>query len=66
MSGFDKRAADRMAAAIDVMINRGQVNARSVAGDARLDYGDPFSREEAERIVFGTNETGGGDDEPAE
>lgn len=56
MSGFDKNAADRMAAAIDVMIHRGQINPRSVAGDARLDYGDPLDPGEANRIIFGANE----------
>jgi hypothetical protein len=47
---FDKRAANRMAAAVDFMVNRRLLDARSPAADARLDYGDPFEPEEAERI----------------
>jgi len=47
---FDKSAADRMAAAVDVMIRRNVLDPRSLVADARLDYGQPFDN--AEEIVF--------------
>jgi hypothetical protein len=50
--GFDKSAATRMAAAIDIMIDRRQIDARSLAGDARLDYGEPMPIDEAETLVW--------------
>ena len=48
--GFDKRAADRMAAAIDVLVHLKQLDARSLPADARLDYGEPLSMEEAQKV----------------
>jgi len=48
---FDKIAADMMAAAVDFMIHRGLLDARCVVADARLDYGEPFSKAEAEERV---------------
>ena len=56
VAGFTKVAADRMAAAIDVLVHQKKLGARSIVADARLDYGDPLTREEAERIIFGANE----------
>lgn len=50
-SPFDKLAADRVAAAVDLMIHDGRLDARSPLGDARLDYGTPFSRAEAEAVL---------------
>lgn len=41
------RAADGMAKAIDTLVERGILDARSLAADARLDYGDPFKYEYA-------------------
>lgn len=52
MSFMKEKAADRMAAAIDVMIHRRSLDARSLAGDARLDYGDVFPIEKATDLVF--------------
>ena len=51
-SPFDRLAADRMAAAIDHMIACRGLDARSPAGDARLDYGSPFDPETAKRMFF--------------
>lgn len=52
MSPRRLRAADRMAAAIDHMIATGCLDARSPAGDARLDYGEPFPPDKAKRMFF--------------
>jgi hypothetical protein len=49
---FDKRAADRMAAAIDHMVACGGLDARSPAADARLDYGEPFDPATAKSMFF--------------
>jgi len=49
---FDKRAADRMAAAIDHMVAHRLIDARSPAADARLDYGEPFDPDTAKSIFF--------------
>ncbi len=49
---FDKRAADRMAAAIDHMIACRCLDARSPAADARLDYGEPYDPETAKAMFF--------------
>jgi hypothetical protein len=62
-SPFDVMAADRMAAAVDLMIQAGRLDARSALGDARLDYGTPFSPEEAERILYMEKRRG---DEPGQ
>jgi len=43
--------ADRMAAAIDVMVKRGAMDARSLAADARLDYGEPFDEDAAWKLL---------------
>jgi hypothetical protein len=51
-SPFDRRAADRLAAAADWMIATGGLDARSPVGDARIDYGEPFDREVARRMFF--------------
>ena len=40
-------AADRMAAALDLMVQRGAIDARSIAADARLNYGEPLTEEQA-------------------
>lgn len=37
------RAADRMAAAIDYLVLMKVINSRSIAADARLDYGQPIT-----------------------
>lgn len=42
-----RRAADRLAAAVDLMVHRGVISSRSPAADARLDYGDPLTEEQA-------------------
>jgi hypothetical protein len=49
---FDRRSADRMAAAIDHMVHTGGLDARSPAADARLDYGKPFDPATAKSIFF--------------
>lgn len=49
---WDKKAADRMAAAIDHMVHIRAIDARSPAADARLDYGQPFDAATAKSIFF--------------
>lgn len=44
-------AADRMAAAIDVMVKRHAMDRRSLAADARLDYGEPFDEDAAWKLL---------------
>jgi hypothetical protein len=51
-TAFDKRSADRMAAAIDWMIYCGSLNSRSPAADARLEYGNPLEAEVAKKVFF--------------
>lgn len=46
---WNERAADRMAAAVDVMVRRNVLDARSLVADARLDYGQPFTN--AEKVL---------------
>lgn len=50
---FDKRCADRMAAAVDIMVYTGLLDARSPVADARLDYGEPLTLTEARRVFDG-------------
>lgn len=50
-SPFDRLAADRLAAAVDLLVGAGTIDARSPAADARLDYGSPFSPEVALEIL---------------
>jgi hypothetical protein len=50
---FDRRCADVMAAAVDVMVHRGQLDSRSIVADARLDYGEPWTLEGALAILHG-------------
>lgn len=50
---FDKGAADALAAAADVMVHRKLIDARSLVADARLDYGEPWSHEDALEILDG-------------
>lgn len=50
---FDKRCADAMAATVDIMVHRKLIDARSLVADARLDYGDPWSHEDAMAILNG-------------
>jgi hypothetical protein len=57
------RAADRMAAAIDLLVRRGALDARSLPADARLDYGTPWSEEEALRVYEGGDPPGADLDE---
>jgi len=35
-------AADRIALAIDIMVEKGLLNSRSLISDARLNYGKPY------------------------
>ena len=51
LSPFDRMAADRMAAAVDDLIRRGLLDARSVLADARLDYGNPFDEETIRKLI---------------
>lgn len=46
------RAADALAAAVDVMIERRLIDSRSVVGDRRLDYGEPFEAERARQLAW--------------
>jgi hypothetical protein len=46
---WNERAADRMAAAVDVMVRRNVLDPRSLVADARLDYGQPFTN--AEKVL---------------
>jgi hypothetical protein len=48
---MEATAGDRMAAAIDLAVRAGDLDARSPAGDARLDWGDPWSEAEARRVL---------------
>lgn len=45
------RAADQLAAVVDTLVYRGRLDPRSQLSDARLNYGDPFSLEEVERLL---------------
>lgn len=47
------RDADKLAAAVDIAVRMGQINSRSRVADARLDYGEAFTTDEAKRIVYG-------------
>ena len=44
--------ADKMAAAVDVMIRRNALDPRSLVADRRLDYGQPFDEATALRLAF--------------
>jgi hypothetical protein len=44
-------AADRMAAAVDDLVRRGLLDARSLLADARLDYGEPFDEEKIKELL---------------
>jgi hypothetical protein len=41
-------AAEMMAAAIDLLVDRGLLHERSFAADARLNFGNPYSPQDAE------------------
>lgn len=43
--------AERMAAAVDDMVRRSALDARSLLADARLDYGKPFSQSTVQEIL---------------
>jgi len=45
------QAADCLAGAVDCMVYRKVIDARSVIADARLAYGEPFGADEAERLM---------------
>jgi len=47
---FDKRAADRLADEVAVLIRRHVIDARSPAGDALLDFRDPPQSERSDRL----------------
>jgi hypothetical protein len=47
---FMKVCGDYMAAAIDIMVRTGAIDARSPAADARLCWGDPWPIDTARRI----------------
>jgi len=47
---FEKSAGDYMAAAIDIMVHYRQIDARSLAADARLCWGDPWTLDVARRV----------------
>ena len=51
LKSWDQKAADLMAAIIDEMISRGELDARSLLADARLDYGEPFPDAVRENII---------------
>jgi hypothetical protein len=54
------RAAEAMAAAIDILCHRGLIDARSLPADARLLLGDPWSEEEAVERLRQYRPGGGG------
>ena len=45
-------SADVMAMMIDVFVQRGYLNSRSLVGDARLDYGEPWNYKYASRKIL--------------
>lgn len=47
--------ADRMAAAIDRLVESGRLDARSEAADARLDYGEPFKGRDLVSLLITAN-----------
>lgn len=51
---FAKTCGDYMAAAIDIMVKTGQIDARSPAADARLSWGLPWDLETAWEIFRNT------------
>jgi len=53
LEGRDKLCADCLAAAVDVEVRAGRLDARSLIADARLCYGEPFEPVEAERMARG-------------
>ena len=55
---LDLRAADKLAAAVDIMVHRRAIDARCTAADARLDLGPPLTMEDAARVVWGYGEPG--------
>ena len=44
--------AEKMAAAVDVMIKRNVLDPRSLVADRRLDYGQPFDEATSMRLAF--------------
>jgi multidrug resistance efflux pump len=46
------RAADAMANAIDELVRRKMLGSRSIAADARLDYGDPWTYKFNDAVPF--------------
>lgn len=57
---FNKIAADKMAAVIDDWVRRGILGSRSELADARLDYGEPFTTEQINKILDRKVESTGG------
>lgn len=49
---LDRLCADCLAAAVDVAVRAGRLDARSLIADARLNYGEPFEPEEAMRLAY--------------